>query len=775
MAIRRIRTLNPETYEPPSSRLGSAANARLFVEWLKDDDETRSLRRTKIQGLLDGNAPWSRGTLVAKGQGHRTNLNLREGEGAVDAAKTPYYDLVFEVPRFANITMDFEQMDFEMNYEWSEIISDEFHETLDRWDGFDMLIQLHQYQMVVFGVGPIYWPHALDWRAESGKAGRLLVPQRTKANTEKLDVLVILHTFGPEELFSLVKNLDEERKSDAAGWNPELCKKEIVRAAKEGDTVRSSSHYWERIQQEYRNGDLYHALSQSNDVRVATVYIKEFDGKVSHYIVGRNPDPAENLVTDAQRREVQTDADPYHTINDIEVGYLYKAKAKFENFSQVVCPFFYDVGPDGTWHSIKGYGPKLYDFCDVSNRMTSHMIDGAVIGSGVSLEAQDTNALQETQVSLFGGVAVFAPGLKVVQTRIAESLNGAIAVKRELQNTLQANTGSYRQRVSGEQEEPTLGQAQMNQQQQAMLSKGAVNRYYKTLDRFYRETLRRLLNPKLKRSDPGGEEAFYFRECCMERGIPEEFLTFEHVRRVKSMRSLGYGSPQIRDIASQQLLQLVPMMSERARNTALRLRVATIPGAGQHMVDLFFPKQEMPTSHDADATNENNFLRQADGQTQVTPEQNHATHFQRHYADVMQHAQQVQQGQGKAHDLLIHLTKAGPHMHQHLEQIKNDPMRKQQVKQMSDGLTVLSKMQDRLHKQMNQQNAQAPNQPGPQLDPEHIAAMQKVQGELEIKRQKMHGELALKAEKQKFQTRISDLKTAADIRRKRNGSQSLLQ
>jgi hypothetical protein len=664
-----------------------------------------------------------------------------------------------------------------MNYQWSEIISEEYHETLDRWDGFDMLIQLHQYQMVVFGVGPIYWPHALDWRAESGKAGRLLVPQRTKANTEKLDVLVILHSFGPEELFARVKNMKAEKNSKASGWNPELCKKEIIRASKEGDTVRSSSHYWERIQQEYRNGDLYHALSQSGDVRVATVYIKEFDGKISHYIIGRNPDPAEDLITEEQRKEVQAKNDPYETINDIEVGYLYRKKSKFDNFSEVVCPFFYDVGPDGTWHSIKGYGPKIYDFCDVSNRMTSQMIDGAVIGSGVSVEAQDTNALQETQVSLFGGVAVFAPGLKVVQTRIAESLNGAIAVKRELQNTLQANTGSYRQRVSGEQEEPTLGQAQLNAQQQNMLSKGAVNRYYNTLDKYHRETLRRLLNPKLTASDPGGKEAEYFRECCMRRGIPEEFLTFEHVRRVKSVRSLGYGSPQIRDMASQQLLQLLPMMQEKGRNTALRLRVATIPGAGQNMVDLFFPKTNLPTSDDADATMENNFLRTKDGQVQVTPEQNHATHFQRHLADAMQHAQQAQQGQAKPQDLLIHLTKAGPHMHQHLEQIKNDPTRKQQVKQMTDGLNVLSKMQDRLHKQMNQKNQQDQNMLGqaqPQLDPEHMIALQKVHGDLDIKRQKMMGDMALKAQKQKFQTRIADIKTAADVRRKRNGS-SLLQ
>ena len=99
------------------------------------------------------------------------------------------------------------------------------------------------------------------------------------------------------------------------------------------------------------------------------------------------------------------------------------------------------------------------------------MLDGSVIGSGIALEAQEAASLEETQVSLIGGATVIAPGYKVVQTRIAESLNGAMTMRRELQNTLQSNTGTYRQRpTEGENPEPTLGQAQLNVQQQMVLS-----------------------------------------------------------------------------------------------------------------------------------------------------------------------------------------------------------------------------------------------------------------------------------------------------------------
>ena len=159
---------------------------------------------------------------------------------------------------------------------------------------------------------------------------------------------------------------------------------------------------------------------------------------------------------------------------DGEIGYLFKRRRKFDSFGNVICPFFYDSGPDGTWHSIKGMGPKIYDFCDVSNRTFCQMLDGSVIGSGITLESQDANAIEETQIALVGGAAVVSPGYKVVQTRIAESLEGAMAMRRALHGTLQQNTGSYRQRSEEQTPEPTLGQSQLISQQQQLLTKGST-------------------------------------------------------------------------------------------------------------------------------------------------------------------------------------------------------------------------------------------------------------------------------------------------------------
>lgn len=752
MIGQRLATLEPETGERPQSRIGNAGNARSLVQRLKYEDETRMYRYTRIMGLLDGNPPWPHGKLRDLGQGHRANFNLREGEGIVDAAKTPYYDLVFEVPYFAQITFGLPGFDPTIAKEWSDIFSEEYHETLSGWSGFDQNIQLHQWQFVVHGVGPIFWPHGISWRSEATKTRKVLVPQETKANVDDLEMCVVLHSYRADELEGYIFNAGG--KEEHNGWNVPLVKQAVIDCANREMRQEWGIENYDLYQRAIRTGDLFYGIHRSDRVYVASIFVREFGGKVSHYII----------TDSALGHETQL----YLENLENEEGYLYKAKNKYDDFSQVICPFFFDTGPDGTWHSVKGLGPKIYDFCDVSNRTFCQMLDGSVIGSGITLEAQDANSLEETQIALVGGATVVSPGYKVVQTRIAESLNGAISMRRELQNTLQSNTGSYRQRVADENQEPTLGQAQMNWQQQAILSKGSNNRYYNSLDRFHTETVRRLLDKAAQNeSVPGGRDAKKLIERCIMRGIPEEVLVFRNILKVRAIRSLGYGSPQLRDMATKELVTMIPMMDEVSRNHALRARAAALPGIGQSQVDSFFPRIEttgVPNSHTALATLENNALRQIGGQVKVEPQQNHAIHFDTHMQDVQQH---FKEPGADPHELLVHAEQAGGHMAIHLKALEGDPTRKQEVKQKQQQLNALAKTTDQLDKNVQQHvDAQAAAQPpAPGMSGEDIAKLARVHGELGLKAEDLRGKQKLREADHQARRELRDKETAASIRR----------
>lgn len=759
----RLATLDPETGQPPDSRIGNAGNARSLVQRLKFEDDERMWRYTSIQGLLDGNPPWNKQLLIDLGQGHRANFNLRESEGIVEAAKTPYYDLVFEVPFFARIEFDTGGIESYMVTQWNDIITEEYTDTLAAWDGFDVQMQLHQWQMIVNGVGPLFWPHYIGWHSEATKARKVLVPMETKANVSDLELCVVLHSYRADELDSFLQKggTDDPR---GEGWNKVLCKQAIINSAMRENRSTWGMENYDLFQRAIRTGDLYYGIHRSDRIYVASLFIKEFTGKVSHYIISDTP-----VGVDAQ--------ESFDTLGE-ETGYLFKRRDKFDNFSQVVCPFFFDSGPDGTWHSVKGLGPKIYDYCDVSNRTFCQMLDGAVIGSGVTLETADSNSMEETQISLVGGASVVAPGYKVVQTRIAESLNGALAVRREMQGTLQSNTGAYRQRTDEGRPEPTLGQAQLNYQQQGTLTKGATNRYYCNLDKWHRETLRRLLDPAQNPSVPGGMEAMKFKARCILRGIPPQVLDNRNIRSVIAMRSLGYGSPQVRDQTTQQLVALIPFMNEVGRNHALRARVASLPGVGMHSVDDYFPpieKSGVPDAHAALAVLENNALKQPGGRALVEPQQNHSTHFDVHMQDVMQN---VQDPSGSPPQKLMYMEQAGPHMAQHLQMLQGDPTRKQEVQQKQQQLQQLGKVSDQMHQQvteaMGAMAQQAPNGNGQQQPPPD-PAMIKVQGDLQLKAQKMQHDAMLKERKAQHSEQISDKKTGAAIQRDTARTQTAIQ
>ena len=746
----RLATLDPETGKKPKSRIGNAGNARSLVQRLKYEDETRMYRYTQIQGLLDGNPPWNSQKLIDCGQGHRANFNLRESEGIVEAAKTPYYDLVFEVPLFAQIEFDTAGQESYIVDQWGQIISEEYTDVLAAWDGFDTQMQLHQWQMVVNGTGPVFWPHYLGWHCEATKARKVLVPMETKANVDELELAVVLHSYRADELDSF---LDSGGTDDpkGEGWNRPLCRQAIILCAQREMRSAWGAENYDLYQRAIRTGDLFHGIHRSDRIFVASLFVKEFGGKISHYMVTDQP--------------LGTVKEVYDNLGD-ETGYLFHRKNKYNSFSEVLCPFFFDSGPDGTWHSVKGLGPKIYDYCDVSNRTFCQMLDGAVIGSGITLETQDSNNLEETQISLVGGASVVAPGYKVAQTRIAEALDGALAVRRELHSTLEANTAVYRQRTDEGRPEPTLGQAQLLFQQQGTLTKGATNRYYSNLDKYHRETLRRLLDPAQNESIPGGVEAMRFKARCIVRGIPAGALDNRNIKRVIATRSLGYGSPSMRDQTTQQLVALIPFMDEVSRNHALRARVASLPGVGMFNVDAFFPpieKSGVPNAHTSFAALENNALRAQGGKAMVEPQQNHSIHFDVHMQDVMQHLNDNSPIDQK----LIHMENAGPHMTQHLQQLQGDPTRKDEVKQKQKQLDMIGKVSDKLHQNLTEAMGamadQQQNGNGQEQSPD--PAMVKVLGDLGLKKRKQEGDFALKERKAQHSEQQSDLKTAAAIHR----------
>lgn len=739
-----LQTLEKETYKVPETRVASISGARERIRELKEGDEERARRRARVQALIDGHKPYDEEEMYSAGRGDDANINFREAEGMVAAATTPYYELAFGVPRAINATFECPDLDIseQKKYEWSNSFSDRYTKVLWGWKGYKVQLQMHHYQMVVHGRGPIMWDGKKGFWFKAKRDDSVWVADNAHCDLNRLEELAIPGHYGPIELFRLIERAERSGNKD---WRIERAKKAVMAAAP--PTLKDLFHdSWNQYTASLRRGDVWWA-NKASRIYYTDYLVREFDGKITH-----------SIVLDNFSNEKDNEDDDF----------LYQKIGRFDSFSQIIDPFFFDVGPDGLWYSVKGLGPKIFDFCDVSNRFQCTLINGAMASCGIFLQAQNGQAMQkimQTPIVRAGGANFVPPDWQAMQLQLGAKLDGPIQVRAILENTVQANTGQYRQRAE-DTPQPTLGQEQLNVAQQATLTRGAYDRYYHYFDDLHEELKNRMLAKDLSEDDPGGKEALEMRRLLVEvDGIPEEYLEPEYWN-VKAVRSIGYGSPQMQEVVNQKIMGLLPTMDEEGRRNALRLVTASM--VTQANVDAFYKKFEdmgVPNNQEAWATFENNVLRNTpNAQLAVTPAQNPTIHFTIHYKDAITHLQEVKTGKGDPMGLALHLQNAGPHLHVHLQALAGDPTRKDQYKQMQKMWLLLAKESDKLQKQIAAtQKGQKPN---PQVDPELAGKMMKMMGELEIKRQHMLLNHQLKKEDYAFKRDLKDLQAADNIQRK---------
>jgi hypothetical protein len=773
-----VQTLDPKTLKPPESRLGPAWAIRNRIFEMRKKDGTRSLRRDKIQRWIDGARPLSTTKLEKTGQADRTNFNPREAESMLEAAVAPYYSLIFRNPQYLSLENSYGTSK-QLQTQWSNKIARNAHRMLDEWDEFSYNLKLKLYSMLLFGPGIVMFPDEENWQWQTRKLREFLVPDGIPASTKKLPEACYFREISPVDLYKLVEN---EEKAKEMGWYPDRVKKAIVKVAGQAITnVAGAGIFGDSWSEAYsaslRRGDSCWN-TESAQIRLSGYFDKEFSGKISHCIFIDDPVPT-------SPRDLED-----------ESLMLFKKVEQFESFEQIVHVFFHDVGT-GEWHSVRAQGARIRDLTVANAILFCTMIDGAMKSSVFLLQAQDATSEEVSQMIEIAGANIIPSGLKLEQNRITDQLEGPMNVRREVQNTLQTTSAQYLARVSGENSEPTLGQAQLNFRNQQSLSESEADNYLKGMDRLFRETLRRALAmgircfkehhpedepPEEYRDEvptfPNDAEAgayWLVRRCVLEDKIPIEALDWKWICNVRATRGAGGGSPAAVDMSTRELITLLPTMDERSRRNALRERVAFL--MGHNNVDEYYPpfdEADLPDDNAALATLENNALRQEDGEVLITPLQDHVIHFTYHFSDCAQDLQALQSGQSKRNpvQVLVHLHNAGVHMRGHLNQIAGDETRKDKFEQMDGALIQLSKMTDQLQQQVMEslQSQQEPQGPSPEM----VSAVMKTQGELALKKQKQDAEIGMKADKQAATNHIKDVTSAFNMYLKNRESQAQL-
>lgn len=753
-----LLTLDATTFEPPKSRIGTPAECCGYVARLIQQDGIRSLHRTKVKGMIDGNAPWSKSEMVSKGQGNNTNLNFRQGEAIVNQYKTPYYDLLVEVPLVADIKTSVGTAT--ERGDWSQIISEEFHRLVATWRRWDYVCQFHQFQMLVFGIGPVYFHDAVDWRPDAAKYADTLVEDGSPSEVSDLEGLLILKDYAPTKLY---RYIHDPEAATARGWDVGEVEQAIIQSKFPGTQphdVRSMEWY----QQKFKNADMFNGEGAA--VRTGHVLVNEFGdtGRVSHHIVRSDQSCTK---------------------------FMFKDDDAFPSMEDVICPFFYDIG-DGTWHSIRGLGYAIYPYVEVFNRLRCKEVDGAMTAASVMLKSTDSTSMQKAQLLKIQNLGILPPGLDVASTNIGQGIEATVSVRRDMEAGLNNNIGLL-QKAPGS-ANPRKGQKQaiLEMQQSAQLGKGNINRYYTSLDWLLSKMYGRAA--KATASQPGGKEAVEFQRRCMARGVPKEAI--REIDTVKAYRSVGAGSAVNALMATEAVMEHADRYPDAGKDEAVRMWLSRLLGTDAMIRIMGDVKKSDQSQDDWAAAMENDALRLG-GKGRLAEGQSAVLHLNSHLGDCEQHTQEVEQDahQNGGMDidalqkLYVHLEAAGPHCMEHLNTIKTDQSRQSDYKSLYKRFEAISRLQDKVKQQLGemQKKMQAEQPQGgggeipnaallakiydkgaestrPQI--EALAGVSRQPGDLSTVAQKTidtNIKTHLKADQQKQRGTIEDIKLAREV------------
>ncbi len=689
--------------EVPRTRMSDPLAVQNYSRRLIDNDDKRAWKRSRVNGLVDGNPPYRNSELLKAGRAEACNVNWGTARGYLEGASGAFYDLFSEAPGFMEVRCGYGTP--EEREVWSDQISAEVDHALRESPVWDYEMSLAIDNLILHGCGPMLFEDAWRPLPKAFLCGDLKVPEFTKSDTTYWEAAMVQATYFPPELYAFI---EDEKMAEAVGWNVEFTRKVIANAM--GLRNQAGRMYeWEFYQQELKNNSLSY-YDEPRVCRVCHVFWREFDGRITQAIVERD------------------------SASGVQCEFLYRRVGRYGSWNNVVHPLYFDHGNGGYHHSVTGLGVKMFSAMEYENRLLCNLADKA-FAPKVLFKPTTAEARQKFELATYGEFGVLPKGLDAIQTPVAGLMDDGIKLHEMIGGVVSSNLSSYRQQVPMQKpgNPPTKWQKQYEAALQSALSKTQFNRFYKQLDTLYREIYRRLSDP-----NSPDEMAKDFLERCLDKGVPMEAIG--RPEYVGAARVVGQGSAFMRKAAIDGLLMVAGSLPEEGRSNLLADKVAA--EAGQAAVLRYYPRGQAPTASDqvAEATQWVGVMM-AGVPAVVASSQNAVVYATTFLSAAMEAVKSMRMGADPA-GVLKFLGLVGPAIAAHLKRFSQDPTRagvfKSLLEQWKQLAGVTDKLKDAVEKMTEAQGQQR-------------QATQQALTDEQLKQQKLASDIALKTAKTRAQ------------------------
>ena len=721
-----------EKGKPVETRLKDVKSAvGLFATLLKADEKS-AVNRARIDSMFDGAAPYSQSQLAASGQGLKTNLNFGEAQRLLDISLSAYVDLYSSLERLVEVKSTTGEKSEQGPKE--DVVAEELTNLFRRWPEFHSSYLRLCTQFIKHGVGIAYFDSPDDWKFRVGGFADILIPRQSPASENGIDIAIGRRQYHLHELYHFIKN---EKAAKSVGWNVDEVKRVMLDNVKtSGRSYQSGTTYsdYEALQAEIKNNDLYTGI-QNPTVDVLHYWVREMDGSVSHYI------SAETSPKD----------------------FLYKKVSRYASPEQAYIFFSYGVGSNGTYHSVRGLGQRIFSHVQTSNRLRCQQIDGAMLGSAVMIQPENQRSLDELQFTFYGAYAVMSPNVRIVEKAIPNLGTAVQPALQDLSQQLALNTDTIS--TYG----PNQGSPYKNQMQvvadmdvATRISGSTLNLFYASWTRLMREMVRRVV--QTKRPDAAIKD-FFAR--CEKRGVDADFIKKLDVEQTKAVRSIGNGSYANRLVALRELQGISGQFDDVGRRNLTRDIVST--RVGHDLADRYVPAQdsERPTVDTKIAYLENQQLQQGQPVPVVSSEL-HGQHLQLHVPLLQQIIEAIDGGQADPQQALPALQALYQHISETAQFAAGDPalqatvaQTKQVLQYAEEAINNTMKALEKIQREQAENMQEGAGQPqASEID----MKLQKAQVDMQIAQQKAELDMAIKQRKFDQEQAIRDAEAALRFR-----------
>lgn len=519
-----------------------------LVEAMRVADQPRAFNRALIDDLFNGLPPFTESQ--RRDNNLDTNVNFLEGPNIAHSARRQLHNAFLKPGNYFNVDLDFGPPHLRIN--WSNVITKNINRTLKRSMPYMEALRSTFAQIVLHGVGPVFWENQNHWCPYSRGIEDVLVPSGTLVTMENLDHLAVFRNYTAAELY---------RKTHGdyvdPGWNVKMAEMIVNNLSKDyaQTTNWNDWRFPEKLAQDIKENAGYYGSDAVPTVNCWDFYFLNDKGDEWHrkiIIDSQNPSNSDGLSTLFGSKK-----------------FLYESKKAYapslDRFMHVQFADSSSVAPF-RWHSVRSLGYLLYAVCHLQNRLRCRFTDSvfeSLLWYFHNVAEEDREKLLQVQLHHMG---IIPQGVSFVPANERFQPNEALVQMGMSQNRqlMSENSAAFVQEVNdGTRKELTATETMARVHTANAMVGAMLNLAYVYQTSQYREICRRFCEG----DDPDCED---FRDRTQKDGVPKEAFDVEKWN-VEPERVIGTGNKALEIAQADRLMAARNLYDPEAQRTILHI------------------------------------------------------------------------------------------------------------------------------------------------------------------------------------------------------------